>query len=182
MKKILSLITLTFILIACEGDRGPVGPPGPPGGSGEAEIGHVYDIEANFNTQNNFSVISEFPLSIEVFETDVVMVYLLENQISDPSGPVDVWSPLPQTFYLDFGDQVSYNFNHTFFDVNIFLDGNTDLSSLGPEFTNNQIFRIVILPATEAHLLKTETYQSLEKDLAKRNQKLIKHSLKNNLN
>ncbi|MFN2262219.1 MAG: hypothetical protein ABR595_09170, partial [Psychroflexus sp.] len=58
----------------------------------------------------------EFPLDVEVFESDVVMVYLLEEQISDSSGPVDVWTPLPQSFFFNDGSQVVYNFNHTFFD------------------------------------------------------------------
>lgn len=177
MKKIFVLFTIAFAFIACEGDRGPVGPPGPPGSGGDSEIGHVYDIEVNFNPQNNYSAVSEFPLSVEVFETDVVLVYLLESQISDPTGPVDVWSPLPQTFYLDFGDQVSYNFNHTFFDVNIFLDGNINLDALGPEFTSNQIFRVVILPATEANSLRTDTYQNLKEDMVQQDKSLEEHQL-----
>lgn len=176
MKKILLLLSISFALIASKGNDGRQGPPGPPGGGGE--IGHIYDIDVDFTSQNDYSIISEFPLSVEVFETDVVMVYLLEDQVSDPSGPVDVWSPLPQTFYLDYGDEVVYNFNHTFFDVNLFLDGNGNLNNLGPEFTRNQIFRIVILPANEVSNLQTDTYQNLKEDLVRQDKKLKTHTLK----
>ncbi|MBQ0741346.1 hypothetical protein J9332_44450, partial [Aquimarina celericrescens] len=40
-----------------------------------------------------------------------------------------------------------YNYNHTFFDVNIFLDGNIDLNAVSNDFLTNQVFRIAIIPA-----------------------------------
>ncbi|WP_127846404.1 hypothetical protein [Psychroflexus aestuariivivens] len=146
MKKISTILLGILFLISCEGDRGPAGPPGPPG-SGEAIIGNIYEIEADLLPQNNYATNYEFPLDVEVFESDVVMVYLLEEQISDSSGPVDVWTPLPQSFFFNDGSQVVYNFNHTFFDVKIFLNGNTNLDTLPDAFIFNQIFRIAILPA-----------------------------------
>ena len=36
---------------------------------------------------------------------------------------------------------------HTFLDVNIFLDANFNLNTLGSNYTDNQVFRIAILPA-----------------------------------
>jgi hypothetical protein len=38
-------------------------------------------------------------------------------------------------------------FNHTFADVQLLIDGNFDLSTLGPDFTQDQVFRFVIVPA-----------------------------------
>jgi len=141
MKKLIVLV-FSLALMSCEG---PQGPPGPPGFDGL--IGNVFDVEVNFTPGNDYSNLIAFPNNIEVFESDIVMVYLLEEQVSDPSGPIDVWTPLPQSFFLDNGSQVVYNFNHTFLDVFLFLDGNVNLNTLGPAFTDNQIFRIAILPA-----------------------------------
>jgi len=141
MKKFI-IILLSVVLLSCEGPRGPQGPPGFDG-----LIGSVFDVEVNFTPGNGYSNLITFPNNIEVFESDVVMVYLLEEQISDPTGPIDVWTPLPQAFFVNGGLQVVYNFNYTFLDVNLFLDGNVNLDNLGPAFTQNQVFRIAVIPA-----------------------------------
>jgi hypothetical protein len=143
MKKLIVLL-ISITLLSCEG---PQGHPGPPGFDGINILGSVFEANVTFSPANGYSALVPFPNNIEVFESDVVMVYLLEEQVSDPTGPIDVWTPLPATFFLNGGSQVVYNFNHTFLDVNLFLDGNVNLDTLGPAFTNNQIFRIAILPA-----------------------------------
>ena len=43
--------------------------------------------------------------------------------------------------------QVVYNFNHTFLDVNLFLDGNVNLDTLGTGFTNIKFLGSPFLPA-----------------------------------
>jgi hypothetical protein len=169
MKKIIVICFLSLIALACEGD---VGPPGPPGFDGVNILGNVYEIEVNFTPQNGYGIITEFPNNFEVFESDVVLVYLLEGQLSDPTGPVDVWSQLPQTFYLDNGDQVVYNFNHTFFNAEIFLDGNANLDILPFTFTENQVFRIAILPAEFAENYDVSTFTKLNQALQKENVQL----------
>lgn len=143
MKKLIALV-FTVALLSCEG---PQGPPGPPGFDGINILGNVFETVVTFSPANGYSTLVPFPNNIEVFESDVVMVYLLEEQVSDPSGPINVWTPLPQSFFLDDDTQVVYNFNHTFLDVNLFLDGDANLNTLGPAFTNNQVFRIAVLPA-----------------------------------
>lgn len=144
MKNLFIVFISSLVFLSCEG---PEGPPGFPGADGVNILGTVFDVSVDFTPTNDFSNIIAFPNNVEVFESDIVMVYLLEEQISDPSGPIDVWTPLPQSFFLDDGSQLVYNFNHTFLDVNLFLDGNVNLNSLGLGFTTNQIFRIAILPA-----------------------------------
>lgn len=141
MKKLFVLV-FSLALMSCEGPQGPQGPPGFDG-----LIGSIFEANITFSPANEYSAIVPFPSNVNVFESDVVMVYLLEEQVSDPSGPIDVWTPLPQSFFVDGGNQVVYNFNHTFLDVNLFLDGNINLDTLGPGFTNNQIFRIAVIPA-----------------------------------
>lgn len=148
MKKLSLLLAIIFIVSSCEGDRGPQGPPGLDGAPGDAIIGTIFEIEIDFLAQNNFSFIFEFPPNeVEVFESDIVKVYMLEETVSDPSGPVDVWTPLPNSFSFNDGNQLVYNYNHTFFDVNIFLDGNIDLNTVSNDFLTDQVFRIAIIPA-----------------------------------
>jgi hypothetical protein len=147
MKKISYLLIVLLSLIACEGDRGPQGPQGIDGG---VILGNVYEINRDLLPQNNYSTGFEFPLDIEVFESDVVLVYLLEEVINDEGGPASVWTPLPQSFFFDDGNQVVYTYNHTYFDVNIFLDGNVNLDTVPDEFIFNKTFRIAIIPANFA--------------------------------
>ncbi len=113
-------------------------------------LGQVIDIEGDFTAQDDYSIFYEFPQSIEVFETDVVLVYILFDQTEDSNGEaVDIWRLLPQTIFLDQG-LLQYNYDHTFLDVNIFLDANFDLETLQSGDTDNQIFRIAVLPADSA--------------------------------
>ncbi|WP_445384664.1 collagen-like protein [Robiginitalea sp. IMCC44478] len=156
MKKfsLLSAMIIAFFSLSCEG---PVGPPGPPGFDGLDGLdgvnilGTVYDITGDFTPGNDYSLFSEFSLDapgLEVFETDVVLVYILWEQIPDDQGgaPIDIWRLLPQTRLLDQGI-LQYNYDHTFLDVSIFLEANFDLATLPPGDTDNQTFRIAILPA-----------------------------------
>lgn len=152
-------LLIAIISISCEGPTGPPGPPGPPGFDGfdgqdgqDGLIGTVYDIVGDFTPSNDyslFSVFSEDVPGLEVFETDVVLVYILWDQIDDPTGPIDIWRLLPQTRLLQQGI-LQYNNDFTFEDVSIFLESDFDLGSLSPGDTDNQVFRIAILPADGA--------------------------------
>jgi hypothetical protein len=143
MKQIILLLAFTSTLLfsSCEG------PEGPPGDSGLNILGQVFETTINFNNGNNFSQIVTFPSNIEVFESDVVLVYLLSDVFDDGSGStIDVWSQLPQTFFPPQGTLL-YTFDHTFLDVKILLDANFNLQLLGPAYTNDQVFRIAIVPS-----------------------------------
>lgn len=139
MKKLLSLIVLTSLFFVSCSDGEP-GPQGPPGVDGVNIVGQAFEIEVDF-VGDDYSIFADIPGSIEVLDSDVVLVYWLE----DVDDGADVWSLLPQTFYFDDG-QFQYNYNHTAFDVNIYLQGNIDLGTLGDAFTQDQIFKIVVLP------------------------------------
>ena len=144
MKKIFLLIAITGSLIfaSCEGD------PGPPGAPGINILGQVFEVTINFTDGNDFSRLVTIPSNVEVFESDVILVYWLEDVIPDGTGgTIDVWSQLPQTIYLDGGGSFQYTFNHTFIDVLIFLQGDVDLTTLGSGFTIDQVFRIAIVPS-----------------------------------
>ncbi len=150
MKKfaLLLLVLPAFIFSACEGDPGP---PGPPGFDGVNILGAVFEVNANFDSNNGFRNFFNYPNNVEVFDSDVVLVYLLEE--TTPDG-LDVWSLLPQTFFTPEGTLI-YNFDYTAVDASVYLFGDFDLNFLGPEFTNNQIFRIAIIPADFAENLDT---------------------------
>ena len=140
MKKLPLLFTFcAFVLLSsC---TGPVGPPGYSG------LGQVFEATANFNPGNSYSRLVTFPSDIVVYESDVVLVYLLEDVVD---GNIDVWSQLPQTYFLNQGTLL-YTFDHTFIDVNIFLDANFNLNTLGSDYTDNKVFRIAIIPAEYAN-------------------------------
>ena len=151
---------LTLFFISCEG---PVGPPGPPGFDGldgldgqdgaDAPLSKVFDVQVDFTAENDYAFLIDFNVeipSVEVFETDVVLVYLLWDITEDNNGdPVDIWRLMPQTRILDQG-LLQYNYDHTFFDVNLFLEADFDLGTLQPGDTDAQVFRIAVLPAEMA--------------------------------
>ncbi len=144
-----SIIAIAFF--ACEGPQGPPGFDGLDGLDGQDGVnilGQVVEIEGTFSDQNDYSLFFEFPQEIEVFESDLVLVYLLFDQVDDPDGgdPIDVWRLLPQTRILDQG-LLQYNYDHTFLDVSIFLEADFDLTTLLPGDTDNQVFRIAVVPA-----------------------------------
>lgn len=155
MKKIALLLGsfLTLFIISCEGPAGPPGfdgldgPQGPPGEDGINILGQVVDIEGTFDAGNDYGIRYTFPQTIEVFETDAILVYILWGQTEDTNGdPVDIWRLLPQTRILDQG-LLQYNYEHTFFDVDIFLEADFDLATLPAGDTDNQVFRIAVVPA-----------------------------------
>ena len=128
------LILATAVLISCEG---PMGPPGEDG-----LLGTVFEIKGDFKPQNDYSILFDFPNDFKVYDGDVVLVYILW----EVSNGTDIWRLLPQTVVLNDG-VLQYNFDYTLFDVKIFLEGTTDFNNLLPAETNNQIFRIAVLPA-----------------------------------
>ncbi len=142
MKKIILFlaITVSLVLTSCQGD------PGPPGQDGGVFFSQVFETTLNFNASNSYAQLVSFN-GIEVFESDVVLVYLLNGQTDDG---LDIWTPLPQTFFPPQGTLL-YSFDHTYIDANIFLDANFDLNTLGTTFTNNKTFRIAIVPAEFAN-------------------------------
>ena len=143
MKKFYVLLFFATILISCEGTVGPPGPQGVPGEDGyDGLIGQVIEVQADLNAGTDFEYFVEIPSGIEVFESDVIMVYRLMEVFDD----TDVWEPLPQTIFRNNGILL-YTFDYTLFDVRLFLDGTVDFGKLDPNDTDDLIFRIAIIPA-----------------------------------
>lgn len=147
MQKSLSLLFFAILPVflflgGCSGPSGPQGPVGPQGPSGaDGLIAEVFDVTANFNPANNFT--ASFSLDPPLFDSDVVMIYLrwatFEGQ--------PIWRALPITQILQ-GELLMYYFDFTSFDFVITMDSTAPLTVWGPEFTNNQVFRVAIIPGS----------------------------------
>lgn len=160
MKKLALLLTLAIVFISCEG---PQGPPGFDGRNGTNIVAQSFEITEDFRAPDyGFRV--EYPNDIEVFSTDMTLVYVLWDEVPGNGGTIDVWRLLPQTVFTDFG-QFQYNYESTNVDVDIFLDAapTFNFNNLAPGDLDNQIFRIVILPVDFATnpLLDITDYNSV---------------------
>jgi hypothetical protein len=171
MKKIFTLLFMSvFALTSCssDGPQGPPGPPGPPGEPGEGGfIGSVIDVEGDFTAGNNYELFLDFDgAGLEVFETDAVLVYrkIGEDGTTTDGLPIEVFRMLPQTHFLD-GGTLQYNFDFTFFDIFIYLDGTVDFETLDSQYTQDQVFRIVVVPAEFAETMDTSNINSVLKSL-----------------
>jgi hypothetical protein len=142
-KSISALFILSGLLFAaCEGPSGPSGPPGPPGppGDGSVVLGNeVLEVTVDFTADNEY--FQAFALDPPIEENDLVLAYLLWEQ----DGDTDIWRALPQTLFLDEGI-LQYNFDFTRFDFGLFMEANFTIGEIGPQWTDNQVFRIVLVP------------------------------------
>ncbi len=151
---------LALFFIACEGPEGPPGLngfdglDGANGQDGAPGIqGQVFEIDGvNFTfdaTSNLWSSLFAYEdyTDLEIFESDAVLVYRFDGQIDLSDGSTaDAWSLIPQNFFVSEGT-IQYTTAHTFVDFEIFIDGNFDLATLSTDFTDNQSFRVVIVPS-----------------------------------
>lgn len=144
MKKILTIFALMGLAAfqACEGPEGPIGPVGPQGEQGEPGVNivsEVFEVTTDFTAENDFQAVFEFDPAI--VESDVVLAFIQWER----SGETPIWRALPQTIFFESGVLI-YNHDFTSSDFRIFLDGPLDYSLLGPDWTQDQTFRIVVVP------------------------------------
>lgn len=141
---LLLLLLLSLFLESCIVSEGPVGPQGPEGPEGPVgPVGQGFEVVASFGPSNDYSEIFAFPNGAEVLSTDIVMAYLLWD-VDSGTGD-DIWQPLPVSVFFSDGE-LQYGFDHTLADVKLFLTGDTNLSTVGSGYTQEQVFRIAILP------------------------------------
>lgn len=146
MKRFTAILSLIVLMAfqACEGPVGPQGPMGPQGEDGLYVVGQTFEVEITFNEANDYGEVFEFT-NEPLVDGDALLVYMLE------ASPLDntqfAWRLLPQTFYLDQGILV-YNFDYTVNDFSIFLDNSPiDFATLDPYYTDNVLFRVVVVPS-----------------------------------
>lgn len=139
MKRLITFISVFALLFtACEG------PQGPPGFDGVNFVGQSFERTVNLIDPEYRAEIL-IPSGIELFESDMVLVYHLID--TDDDG-FDIWRLLPDTVYTDDGQEFQYNFEHNFDFVDVFIEAPStfDFNSLLPGDTIDQTFRVVILP------------------------------------
>ena len=142
MKRLLSLFTVfALIFTACEGPQGPPGFDGFDGLDGEIIASSAFEIVVDFNSGNNFEFIESY--GFNVLPSDVTLVYILW----DTTDGQDIWRLMPQTVYFNDDTTLVYNFDFTQDDVRFFLDGTTDFNTLDDVWTQDQVFRVVVVPA-----------------------------------
>ncbi|WP_027126630.1 hypothetical protein [Gelidibacter mesophilus] len=149
MKKIATLLfVVAIVLTGCTGDQGPMGPPGPPGNTGTPGedggiiVSSAFEIIIDFNADNKFSYTENYGSDIEVLPSDITLVY----RLWETRDGKDVWRLMPQELNFENGNLV-YNFDFTQTYVRIFLNGSTNFETLGQEWTQDQVFRVVVVPA-----------------------------------
>ncbi len=136
-------ILTVIVFTSCEG---PMGPPGLPGEDGTSLLGTIFEMDGDFKASNNYELYFDFPSSFKIYDTDVVLVYILWDVVNVNGKQTDVWRLLPQTIVLNEGI-IQYNFDYTVNDVRIFLETTIPVSQLLPAETQDQVFRIAVLPA-----------------------------------
>ena len=142
MRKIASLLfALTFLLTSCTGEQGPQGYDGQ---DGVNFVGQSFERTIDFTASNSYQNTVEVPLDIDLFESDMVLVYHLKGQVDG----YDVWKALPETIYINAGEEFQYNFEHNFDFVTIFIESHPtfDFNLLLDDERFDQTFRIVVLP------------------------------------
>jgi len=161
MKRILSFIAVfALLLTSCTGPQGPPGfdgfdgfdgIDGVNGEDGGLIVASAFEIEVSFNPDNNFEFIESY--GFEVLPSDVTLVYIeWENDDGEP-----IWRLLTQTEYFNDGVLV-YNYDFTQQNVRFFLDGTVDFNTLDDTYTQNQAFRVVVVPADNIDGLDTSNF------------------------
>lgn len=175
MRKITALIGLIGLMIfqACEGPQGPPGLDGLDGQDGVNIVSEVFEVEVDFTENNNFQEI--FTFDPPIFDSDVVLSFIQWE--SDNGTPI--WRALPQTVFFEEG-VLMYNYDFTSSDFSLFLDGPLDYSLLGPEWTRDQLFRVVVVPGEFASARVDLTdYEAVTKYLGLTDEDFKRVELKN---
>lgn len=164
-KFIFSAIAFFLLLTGC-GERGPVGPEGPRGPQGPAgpEVLPVsFEFEADLLQSTNFEYFQEIPEDIEVFESDVMLAYVLEDYIEEDD--LEVWRKLPLTEFNNSGTTI-LDFDYTVADIRIFQHANYGLGAA--DQYEGLLIRAVHVPAEMLTTMKlnnltsAETYAEME--------------------
>lgn len=144
-KKLIPLLFIIAVLFqACSGSDGR---DGLPGADGVNIVGQTFEVEnVNFTAANSYSYLQTYTSAnlIDVRESDAVFIYVLW-EVSSNGNPV--WRLMPQA--IDMPRGVTYNFDYSPTDFSIFIDAPTTAlkAALASEFTQNQTFRIVVVPS-----------------------------------
>jgi hypothetical protein len=134
MKKLVSLLSVVLFM-SCVVEEGI------DGRDGGLIVSSAFEIVVDFNANNNYEIVE--PYGFDVFEYDVTLVYILW----ETDNGQDVWRLLPQSTIFVGGATLTYNFDFTQTDVKLFLEGTANFDNLSAVWTQDVVFRIVVVPA-----------------------------------
>lgn len=143
------ILGVAFVFQSCRGPEGLPGPQGPEGPAGPEILPAVFDVSATFTAANQYRQSITMPSKLEVYDTDVVMVYLNYDVTTIGGKEAKIWRALPLVVPVNTGF-FQYNFDFTQYDVEFFLEGTIDLTTLDNTWTKDQLFRVVVIPADKA--------------------------------
>src|SRR5690606_16748690 len=132
---------------ACEGPEGPPGMDGRDGKDGvdgvDGEDGGLF-LSTIFEAEVNFTAEEEYQAAynLEIYDGDNLLIYIALGVDEEENI---VWMPLPQTFFVEEG-MVMYNYYFTKKYFSIVMNATIPVGELGAEWTDNQYFRIVVVP------------------------------------
>lgn len=170
MKKIFLLLSIVsvFGLTACSNDDDNVD---------HDTFPEVFDTKPiNFTPDVNGRYSALVPLQPNILSSDVVLVYRRAND-----DGFNVWQPIPRTIFLPNGTnpdlEIDYDFNFTTTDVLLYMGATFNLNT-APLYTQNQVFRIVLVPGFIAKNLDTNNYDAVMSALEKENGKIEIQTIK----
>lgn len=105
-------------------------------------ISEVLEVTTSFSGATNADFFRMVTISPPIYASDMILVYHLYGV----ENGLDVWRLMPQTYFFSGGGELDYNYDFTREDVKLFMDANFNMNTLSPDWTQNQTFRIVIIP------------------------------------
>ena len=152
MKKLVSLLSVVLFM-SCVVEEGI------DGRDGGLIVSSAFEIVVDFNANNNYEIVE--PYGFDVFEYDVTLVYILW----ETDNGQDVWRLLPQSTIFVGGATLTYNFDFTQTDVKLFLEGTANFDNLDAVWTQDAVFRIVVVPADNVSSLSNPEMTDFDSSL-----------------
>lgn len=160
---LIGISVLSLIFTSCTGEDGRDGFDGIDGLDAEQTV--IYEFGGlNFNEDNDYTIEEPIPSDVFIDFTDIIQVY---RSLGIDENNEEVWEQIPQTYFVDQGI-LQYTFDFSVDRVTLFLTADFDLSTLDdPLFTDDQIFRFAVIPASVSSSAKLLTSSSNYAQVAK---------------
>lgn len=161
---LLGIAALSLIFIACEGPAGRDGFDGRDGLDAEQTV--IYEFaDYNFTSANDYTIEEPIPNDVFIDFTDIVQVY---RSLGIDENDEEVWEQIPQTYFIEGLGTIQYTFDFSIDRVVLFLTADFDLDTLDdPLFTDDQVFRFAVIPASVSASAKLLTSSSSYEQIAK---------------
>ncbi|WP_372472874.1 hypothetical protein AB4865_08630 [Capnocytophaga sp. ARDL2] len=107
----------------------------------------IHEVKADFSVNDKHL----FNINPVMHSTDKLLVYRLWGKTDNNR---DIWRMVPNSVYFNNGEILSYNYDFTVADINLFIEANFNVDTFSnfdkEKYLRNQYFRIVELPAGTA--------------------------------